>query len=149
MAIGQQQPPSNNIYYTPQQQQHHHNNSRNNCGGGGGSSYNGNGGSYWQQPTLHQGQQGGGRGPVQPPMPYKQWENWNYRHTHGSDVKDAQTSTTCTRQGPFHNPNATCANIMGGSLAGMHKMILPSASGHTPPPPRQQQQQQQRPPVSY
>ncbi len=37
--------------------------------------------------------------------------------------------------------------MMGGSSAGMHKTVLPSASGRTPP--RQQQQQQQRPPVSY
>jgi hypothetical protein len=147
MAIGQQQPPANNIYYAPQQQQRCHNNSRNNCGGGGG--YNGNDGSYRQQPTSHQGQQDSGRGPVRPPMPYKQWENWNYCHTYGGDVEDAQASATCPRQGSFHNPNATCANTMGGSPAGMHKTILPSASGRTPPPPHQQQQQQQCPPVSY
>jgi hypothetical protein len=94
MAVGQQQPPPNNIYYAPQQQQCRHNNSRNNRGGGGSSSYNGNGSGYRQQPTSHQGQQGSGRGPVHPPMPYKQWENQNYCHTHGSDVKDAHTSAT-------------------------------------------------------
>jgi hypothetical protein len=38
--------------------------------------------------------------------------------------------------------------MMGGLPAGMHKTILPSASGRTPPPHCQQQQQQQ-PPVSY
>ncbi len=139
MAVGQQQPPPNNIYYAPQQQQRHHNNSRNNCGGRGGGGYNGNGGGYRQQPTSHQGQQGGGHGPVRPPTPYKQWENWNYCHMHGGDVKEAHTSAMCPRQGPFHNPNAMHANTMGGSPAGMHKTILPSASGCTPPPPRQQQ----------
>jgi hypothetical protein len=149
MAVGQQQPPPNNIYYAPQQQQHHHNNSRNNRGGGGGGGFNGNGGGYPQQPTLLQGQQSGGHGLVHPPMPYKRWENWNYCHTHGSDVKDAHTSTTCNRQGPVHNPNATRANMMGISPAGMHKTILPSASSRTPPHPRQQQQQQQWPPISY
>jgi hypothetical protein len=75
MAVGQQQPPPNNIYYAPQQQQHRHNNGRINRGGGGGSGYNGYGGGYWQQPTLHQGQQGGGHEPVCTPTPYKQWEN--------------------------------------------------------------------------
>jgi len=41
---------------------------------------------------------------------------------------------------------------MGGSIAGMHKTILPSACGHTPPPqrrPQQQQRPQQHPPVAY
>jgi hypothetical protein len=147
MAIGQQQPPPNNIYYAPQQQQRHHNNSRNNHGGTGGGGFNGNGGGYPQQPTLHQGQQSGGRGFVCP-APYKRYENWNYCHTHGGDVKDGHTSATCNRQGPVHNLNATRANMMGSSPAGMHKMILPSATGRTPPPHRQQQQQQ-RPPVSY
>jgi hypothetical protein len=97
MAVGQQQPPPNNIYYTPQQQQRHHNNSRNNRGSGGGDCFNGNGGGYLQQPTLHQGQQSGGHGLVCPPTPYKWWENWNYCHTHGSDVEDAHTSARCNR----------------------------------------------------
>jgi hypothetical protein len=147
MAVGQQQPPPNNIYYAPQQQQRRHNNSRNNRGGTGGGGFNGNGGSYPQQPISHQGQQSSGRGFVRP-TPYKQYENWNYCHTHGSDVKDGHTSGTCNRRGPVHNPNATRANMMGGLPAGMHKMILPSASGHTPSPHRQQQQQQW-PPVFY
>jgi hypothetical protein len=149
IAIGQQQPPPNNIYYAPQQQQCCHNNSRNNRRGGGGGGFNGNGGGYPQQPTLHQGQQSCGCGLVRPPTHYKRWENWNYYHTHGGDVKDAHTSAVCNSQGPVHNPNATQANMMGGLPVGMHKMILPSASGHTPPHPRQQQQQQQWPPVSY
>jgi hypothetical protein len=149
MVVGQQQPPPNNIYYTPQQQQCCHNNCRNNRGRRGSGSYNGNDGGYPQQPTSHQGQQDGGRGPVRPPTPYERWENWNYCHMHCGDVKDAHMSAICNRQGPFHNLNATCANIMGSSLAGMHKTILLSASRRTPPPPRQQQQQQQCPPVSY
>ncbi len=141
MDIGHQQPPPNKIYYPPQQQQRRHNNSRNSRGGRGSGGYNGNGSGYRQQPISHQGQQGGGHGPVRPPTPYKQWENWNYCHMHGGDVKDAHTSATCPREGPFHNPNATRANTMGGSPAGMHKTILPSASGGTPPPSCQQQQQ--------
>jgi hypothetical protein len=147
MAVRQQQPPPNNIYYAPQQQQHCHNNSRNNCGGRGGGGFNGNGGGYPQQPTLHQGQQNGGCEFVRP-TPNKWYENWNYCHTHGGDVKDGHTSATCNRRGPVHNPNATRANMMGGLPVGMHKTILPSASGRTPPP-HCQQQQQQRPPISY
>jgi hypothetical protein len=149
MAVGQQQPPPIYIYYAPQQQHCRHNNSRNNRGGRGSGGYKGNGSGYRQQPTSHQGQQGSGRGPACPPNPYKQYENWNYCHTHCGDVKDTHTSATCPRRGPFHNLNATRANTMGGSPAGMHKTILPSASDRTPPPPCQQQQQQQRPPVSY
>ncbi len=149
MAVGQQQPPPNNIYYAPQQQQRCHNNSRNNRGGRGGSGggFNGNGGGYSQQPASQQGQQSGGRGFVRP-TPYKRHDNWNYCHTHGSDVKNGHTSATCNRQGPDHNPNAMRANMMGGLPAGMHKTILPSTTGRTPPPHRQQQQQQQ-PPGSY
>ncbi len=120
MAVRQQQPPLNNIYYAPQQQQRCHNNCRNNRGGGGGGGFNGNGGGYPQQPTLHQGQQSGGRGLVPPLMPYKQWENWNYCHMHGGDVEDAHTSAMCNRQGPIHNPNATRANMMGSSPVRMH-----------------------------
>jgi hypothetical protein len=47
----------------------------------------------------------------------------------------------------MHNPNASCANIMGGLAAGMLKTILPLASSRTPPPscrPQQQQLKQQR-----
>jgi hypothetical protein len=51
----------------------------------------------------------------------------------------------------MHLPNATRANIMGGSDARMHKTILPSASGHTPPNrcTQQQQRTQQHPPNAY
>jgi hypothetical protein len=48
----------------------------------------------------------------------------------------------------MHNPKASRAKIMGGLAAGMHKTILPLASGCTPPPnccPKQQQLQQQHP----
>jgi hypothetical protein len=72
---------------------------------------------------------------VRPPIPYKQWEHWNYCHTHGGDVEDAHMSAMCNRQGPVHNPNTTRANMMGGSPVGMHKTILPSASGRTLPLP--------------
>jgi hypothetical protein len=51
----------------------------------------------------------------------------------------------------MHNPNATRANIIGGSVAGMHKTILPLTSGHTPPNhcPQQQQHPQKHLPNAY
>jgi hypothetical protein len=57
----------------------------------------------------------------------------------------------CGKPGPMHNPNATDANIMGGSVAGMHKTILPLTSGCTPPNccPQQQQCPQQCLPNAY
>jgi hypothetical protein len=147
MAVNQQ-PPST-IYAPPQQQQH--NTRRNNRRNGGSGGANGTG-SFPQQPTWFGGNGAGTQQPTRPPTPYKRWENWNYCSTHGGDVDDSHTSMTCGNRGPTHNQNATRANIMGGSVAGMHKTILPSACGRTPPPPRRPQQQQrpqQLPQVSY
>jgi hypothetical protein len=86
-----------------------------------------------------------------PPNPYKQWENWNYCHSHGGDVDNIHTSATCGNPGPMHNPNVTRTNIMGGSVTGMHKTILTTTSGRTPPNrcPQQQQRLQQHPPNAY
>ena len=78
------------------------------------------------------------------PLPtpaYKRWENWNSRHTHGSDVDNNHTSTTCGKPGPRHNPNASRAITMGGSITIMQKTILPTAAGCVPPTMRPQQQQ--------
>jgi hypothetical protein len=57
----------------------------------------------------------------------------------------------CGKPGPMHNPNTSRTNIMGGSVTGMHKTILHSASGSTPPNchPQQQQHPQQRPHDAY
>jgi hypothetical protein len=124
MAVSQQ-PPSN--IYAPTQHQRTSNNRgirRDGKGQGGGGSGRGN-----QQPTWYA------------PTPYKRWENWNYCHMHGSDIEDCHTSVTCGKPGPTHNPHATRANMMGGSAAGMHKMILPLVSGCTAPNRRPQQQQ--------
>jgi hypothetical protein len=147
MAAGQQ--PPNNIY-TPAQQQRPFNSGKSRRNGGGGCG----GGGYFvpQQPTDHRfgGGAPGGR-TAHPPMPYKQYENWHYCHTHGEDVDNTHTSATCARLGTRHNPNATRNNTMGGSSAGLHKTILPLAAGCTAPNlhSQVQQQQQQCPPVSY
>ena len=94
---------------------------------------------------------GGQQKALCPPTPYKHWEDCNYCHTHGGDVDDTHTSATCGKPGPTNNPNASCTNIMGGSVAGMHKTILPSACSHTPPNccPQQRQHSQQCPPIAY
>jgi hypothetical protein len=123
----QQQPPL--AIYVPQQQQHGRWGSerRPSIGGGG-----------YQAPVYPQPGHGGGQRPLQPPStPFKRFKNWNYCHTHGGDIDNAHTGTSCQKPGPSHNPNATRTNTMGGSTAGLHKMILPSASGRAPPAPRQ------------
>ncbi len=68
-----------------------------------------------------------------------------------AETYDTHTSATCARPGLRHNPNATRNNTMGGSSAGLHKTILPSAARCTMPNlhPQAQQKQQQCPPVSY
>jgi hypothetical protein len=135
MAVGQLPPPTS---YAPTQQQHMSNNCRGRCNGGGhdGGYGGGNGGgSFPQQPTWFGGNGAGTQQPSFLPTPYKRWKNWNYCHTHGGNVDDAHTSAMCGNHGLMHNPNASRANIMGGSTAGMHKTILPSSPGHKPPPP--------------
>ncbi len=134
MNVGQQPPSSS---YAPAKQQRTFTN-HNKCNGGG----QGNSRGFLQQPTMNYGGTGGGQQQnICPPNPYKQWENWNYCSSHGGDVDDNHTSATRGKLGPMHNPNATCANIMGGSVAGIHKTILPSTSGRTPPNHCPQQQQ--------
>jgi hypothetical protein len=79
-----------------------------------------------QQPTKQK------LAPLRPPAPYKCYKNWCYCHTHWGNVDDSHTSATCAKPSLMHNPHSTSANTMGGSTAGMHKTILPSASGRAP-----------------
>jgi hypothetical protein len=58
-------------------------------------------------------------------------------------MDNTHTSKTCGKTGPMHNHYATRANMMGGSVAEMHKSILLSAAGHTGPPTTHRPQQQQ------
>ncbi len=144
MTVGQQPPSS---IYTPAQQQCMFNNHNNHNNGGQNS-----GCGVPQQPTMSFGDQGGGQQQALcPPTPYKHWEHWCNCHTHGGDVDDTHTSATCGKPGPTHNPNASSGNIMGGSVTGMHKTILPLACGQTLPNRCLQQQQlpQQCPPIAY
>jgi hypothetical protein len=144
MTVGQQPPSSG---YAPAQQQHMFTN-HNKCNSGGQSNSCG----FPQQPTMIFGGTGGGQQQViPPPTPYKRWENWNYCHSHGGDIDDNHTSATCGKPGPMHKPNASCTNIMGGSVAGVHKTIFSLACGRTPSNhhPQQQQCSQQHPLIVY
>jgi hypothetical protein len=127
MVLQQQQPPPPT--YAPQQQQRGWRGSaRHNTPNGTGRGYPA---VVYQQPVTAECH-------LQPSMPFKRFDNWNYCSTHGGDIHNTHTSGTCRHPGPVHNPSATRANMMGGSTAGLHKTILPSAAGCAPPPPRQQ-----------
>ncbi len=73
---------------------------------------------------------------MQPPTLFKTFENWNYCHMHGRDVNNTHTSMSCHNPGPSCSPNAMRSNTMGGNTAGLHRTILPSASGCVLPAPR-------------
>ncbi len=145
MNVGQEPPSS---AYDPTQQQCTFTNHSNRNGGG-----QGNGRGFPQQPTMNYVGTGGGhqQNICPPPILYKWYENWNYCCFHGGDVDNNHTSGMCGKPGLMHNPNASCTNIMGGSVAGMHKTILPLTSTRTPPNlcPQQQQCPQQHPPNAY
>jgi hypothetical protein len=129
MALGQQPPPG--IYMLQQQQR----------GRRSALHRPSTGGRRNPAPTVYQQPVGfpGGQCPLQPPTPFKTFENWNYCHTHGGDVDNTHTGMTCRHPGPSHNPNAMRTNMMGGNTAGLHRMILPSTSGCIPPAPRRPQ----------
>ncbi len=143
MALQQQPPPA---IHAPQQQQHGR------CGSLW-CTFQGSGGVY-KAPAYPQPATVGQR-PMQPPTPFKCFENWNYCHTHGGDVNNNHISGTCQKPGPLHNPSVMQSNTMGGMMASLHKTILPSVSGRSPPPPRQQRApapamwQQPLPPVTF
>jgi hypothetical protein len=78
-------------------------------------------GHGYQAPTYPPPGLGGGQRPLLQPTPFKQFENWNYCSTHGRDIHNAHTSTSCQNPGLSHNPNTTRTNTMGGSTVGLHK----------------------------
>jgi hypothetical protein len=83
--------------------------------------FNGGGGSYPTQGTSN------------PPSPIKKFNYWDYCHTHGSDIHNNHTSTTCANSGFNHQHAATRANTMGGNNKGLLKTILPGATGQRTP----------------
>jgi hypothetical protein len=100
MVLQQQPPPAT---YALQQQQRGHRRSLHHtfqCGGGGHTAP-----AYPQPATA-------GQCPMQPPMPFKRYKNWNYCHTHGGNVDSNHTSGLCQKLGPLHNPSAMHLNMM-------------------------------------
>jgi hypothetical protein len=150
MALEQQATPAN---HAAQQQRgasnNQHGSAQRNRNGGGSR-----GGGGYQQPAYPQP---GAMGQCTDytPTPYKHFKNWNYSHTHDGDIKNGHTSRTCAKSGPAHNPHATRTNMMNALPVGLHKTILPSASGRVPHVPRQQRPpvpatwQQPPPPVNF
>jgi hypothetical protein len=100
--------------------------------GGGGGSYNGGGSTHGG--GYNAGNAGTQNPSGQPTTPIKRFDNWNYCSTHGGDVDNNHTSTTCARPGENHQRTATRSNTMGGSMCGMHKTILPSTVGRQAAP---------------
>jgi hypothetical protein len=92
-------------------------------GGGYGSSYGGSNGGHQTPSSL-------------PPLPVKQYKNWNYCFTHDGDVDKNHTSRTCACPGENHQRAATCTSTMGGNMRHMNKTILPSTVSRCPAPTR-------------
>ena len=78
--------------------------------------FNGGGGNYPTQGTSN------------PPSPIKKFNNWTYCHTHGGDIHNNHTNTTCVQPGVNHQHTTTRSNTMGGNNKGLHKIILPDAT---------------------
>ena len=92
---------------------------------------------------------------ITPPRHTNVSKNWNYCHTHSGNVDNEHTSRMYAKPGPAHNPHATRTNMMNGLPAGLHKTILPLASGRMPHVLRQQRScapaswQQPLPPINF
>ena len=81
------------------------------------------------QPIQFNGQQNNrGRGGNNK-NPIKRYENLNYCHSCGFNIPAAHSSATCPKQKQGHQFQATRQNTMGGSMAGSHKTVMPSAGG--------------------
>ena len=98
-------------------------NGRNNRNNGNGNNNNGNGNN--RSNAKH---------------PIKRYENQNYCHSCGFDIASTHTSQTCPKPKQNHQYNATRSNIMGGSMTGSHKTIMPSAAGRVCQEAKRQQQ---------
>ena len=56
----------------------------------------------------------------------KIYNNWNYCHTHGFDVKDEHDGSNCRNPIWNHNWPSTCGNTMGVSQRNKSKAYLPN-----------------------
>jgi hypothetical protein len=116
MNVGQQ-PPSSGYVPTQQQCMFTNHNKRN-------SGSQGNNHVFPQQPTMNYGGTSGGQKQNirHPPNPYKQWENWNYCHSHGGDVDNNHTSATCGK--PVLDPPNKVLTIGGKESNFRHNASL-------------------------
>ena len=64
----------------------------------------------------------------------KIYNNWNYCHTHGFDVKDDHDSSNCRNPSWKYNCQATRENTMGGSQRNKFTAYLPSQVPKLSPP---------------
>jgi hypothetical protein len=83
--------------------------------------FNSGGGSYPTQGTSN------------PPSPIKKFNNWNFCHTHGGNIHNNHTSAICVQPGINHQHATTRSNTLGGNNKGLHKTILPGATGQRTP----------------
>jgi hypothetical protein len=96
-----------------------------------------------------------GQCPNYTPTPYKCLKNWNYCHTHSGKVDNRHTSRMCAKTDSAHDPHTTRTNMMNRSAPGLHKTILPLASGRAPLfpcqycPPIPVSWQQPLPPINF
>ena len=143
MAVRQKPPsniyqPTSNSYAPAQQQRMTYSRGGRGRGRGGSGLSGGN-----QQPTWYGFGGAGAQQGQRAPTLFKRYENWNYSLLHRGNVNDTHTSNTCPKPRPMHSRYGTRANMMGGSVAGMHKSIMPSAAGRTGPPTTRPPQKQQ------
>jgi hypothetical protein len=62
---------------------------------------------------------------MQWPPNAKKFPNMNYCWTHGGDISDNHTSMLCQHPAaPYHQPEATRYNTMGGSQKDLHKIAM-------------------------
>jgi hypothetical protein len=83
--------------------------------------FNSGGGSYPTQGTSN------------PPSPIKNNQQLEYFcHTHGRDIHNSHTSTTCVQPGVNHQDAAIRSNTMIGNNKGLLRTILPGATDNAP-----------------
>ena len=104
--------------------------------GGPPKKYGGRSLQHYQAPRQQYGQNSNyqGQGFQGPSTNMKSYNNWNYCHTHGFDVKDEHNSSNFHNSSWNHNWQTTCENTMGGPQINKRKAYLPSQVPNPSPP---------------
>ena len=66
-----------------------------------------------------------------PPRTKRRYNNSNYCWTHGCDLHENHTSSTCKNPKPGHQRDATLTNMKGGSTQHLHLVCLPAPTQPT------------------